>query len=433
MTSFDNDIHIWAIISRYNPNFSGAAIQAHRILTELANQGFTVTVLTPGNDDASYLRGKEIKRDVVSIRYISRIPSISWNFLAKFTMFYKIIYYFYGLLVKLSQEIIYGWIIWRNGKRNDIVQVYSIDEFSWIPTWLARLKGMHPVVQMNLLGSDDPGAIVERMRRGNIIVGLKLKTFHLAEAVIGLSTALTNSYRSVGLNPAKILRIPNGVDLQTFRPIKSDGRVALRKDLGFRVDRRYILFVGDALYRKGIDVLIKAFIRVTRQFDDVELIIIGRHKGGYQTDFMVLKNKQLVDGLKGELSRVGLASRVHWVGLVDNVDKYLQAVDIFCFPTRREGLPNVVAEAMALGLPVVLSRVEGITTDFFKSVDEGVLVTGYDPDDYASVFTKLLNNPSMAKAMGNAARLRVVSDFDLVHITRRYAQLYKGLAGVASI
>ncbi len=120
---------------------------------------------------------------------------------------------------------------------------------------------------------------------------------------------------------------------------------------------------------------------------------------------------------------------MHWAGEADNVHQYLQAADIFCFPTQREGLPNAVAEAMATGLPAVVARLEGVTTDMIRSEGEGILITGHDPTTYAGALLKLLKDPDTARTMGNSARARAASEFNLEVIGQRYAQLYRELAG----
>ena len=106
---------------------------------------------------------------------------------------------------------------------------------------------------------------------------------------------------------------------------------------------------------------------------------------------------------------------------------YLVAADLFFFPTRREGLPNAVAEAMASGLPVVASRLEGITTDLIDDGIEGRLINGHDPHDYAEALNQLLAEPDRMRQMGQAARARIERDYDLNHVVQRYVRVYDGL------
>ena len=85
---------------------------------------------------------------------------------------------------------------------------------------------------------------------------------------------------------------------------------------------------------------------------------------------------------------------------------------------------------MATGLPVVAARLEGVTTDMIRSNDEGTLITGHDPNTYANALLQLLKDPVRAGNMGNAARARSASEFNLEVIMERFARLYRELAGV---
>ena len=286
---------------------------------------------------------------------------------------------------------------------------------------------MHPVIRMTLVGSpDDPSSFQGGVR--NTLRILKLEPFRRADAIVSISSALTNSCRSAGLDPNAVILIPNGVDLELFHPLNGSEKRNLRRALGLNPDPRYIVFVGRCSFRKGIDILVKAFIQVARRHSDVETLIIGpvddSHIIGHHS-----KRQNLLDNLKLELDRTGYSSRVHWVGTVENAHQYLQAADIFCLPTRREGLPNAIVEAMAVGLPVVAARLEGITTDIIPSEREGMLINGHNPDDYAGALLQLLSDPGRARSMGRLARARAVSAFSLDLAETRYAQLYRRLAG----
>ena len=107
----------------------------------------------------------------------------------------------------------------------------------------------------------------------------------------------------------------------------------------------------------------------------------------------------------------------------------MRAADVFCLPTRREGFGIVIIEAMAAGLPVVVSRLEGVTTDIARADRDGILITGHNPDDYAEALLRLRQDKAEAKAMGRAARKRAMSEFSLERIVNRYSQLYSELAG----
>ena len=421
MVDHNRNIHIWEISRLYFPNFSGAAIQAHQVFRKLVLQGFSVTVLTEGNLDSTSLRGQQTRRDGICIRYLRTLRHEKWESVDEARTFRKILPYFKAQLANLSFGILTAWTLWQEAKPNDIVRVDSPDPYSFLPVWVAKLKGMHPALDLTLLNHDDPMAIKDHWNKLLVVSGLE--PFWRAEAITGHSSAQIQSCLSVGLDQRKVTQIRYAADLRKFRQVNDRERTIIRQKLGLKPDGHFIVFVGSAIARKGLDVLISAFQIVHSQFSDTELLIVGPY------DFSDPAYK-LASDLKDELKATDISSCVHWIGRVDNVHDYMIASDIFCFPTRCEGLPIVVIEACAAGLPIVVSRLEGVTTDIIPSDREGSLITGHNPDDYAEALMHFLRDPSMAKAKGNAARERVINEFSLEHIVERYAQLYRELAGV---
>ena len=415
---------VWGLFKLYYPNYAGGATQGHRVLSGLAAQGFSVQVITAANHAAKGLAGQEIKLDGVIIRYLHVVRYRDWKFLSRMPFLRKLASYFNSMASSFSLSLGSAWLLWREGHPGEIVQLYSCNQFSFLVVWLARLRGMHPVIRMTLVDSgDDPGAFRGKAR---LVQGLlTVEAFHRAEAIVSISSALTENCRSRGLD--KIYQIPNGVDLEVYHPLNGTERAVLRTNLVLRPDHRHIAFVGMALHRKGIDVLIDAFIQVAKRISDVDLLIIGpcEPEECAQHD---PKRPRLVTDLQRELKKTGISSRAHWSGSVDNVHEFLQVADVFCLPTRREGLPNSVIEAMACGLPCVVSRLEGVTTDIISSEREGVLISGHNPQDYADAILYLLNNPARAHEMGQAARQRAVEEFSLKNTTYQYAQLYQNLS-----
>jgi glycosyltransferase involved in cell wall biosynthesis len=331
------------------------------------------------------------------------------------------------LISNLSQSLQSVWILLRRGRPGDIVQLYSCNEFSFLVTSLARVRGMHPVMRMTLIGFDDPTSIAQHPSRWRRT--LKLRAFRQAEAMIGCSTAQVDSARSAGFGGERVVRIPGGVDLVEYFPVGASERSRLCESLHLNERKRYIIFVGSAIRRKGIDVLVRAFVSVARQLEDVDLLVVGPSDFG-DSGRNAPARQELITQLKRELTEAGVASRVHWTGCVDNVHQHLQISSAFCFPTRREGFGHVTAEAMAVGLPVVVSRLNGVTTDLVCTDEVGMLIAGHQSIDYADALLGLLMDPARARRMGAAARARAVSEYDLEIAVQRYARLYQRLAGV---
>jgi glycosyltransferase involved in cell wall biosynthesis len=424
MTNSREVTRVWTLFRHYPPNFSGAAIQAHQIFERLVNQGFAVTVLAAGDQAASDLRGRVIERNGIAIRYLPILRTRDWSSLAGLPLLRKLIVLVNSLASSFSLATRSAWLLWQEGHADDVVQLYGCSEFSFIPVWVARLRGMHPAIQMTLLGSDDPGSVKGGPK--NFFGTLKLEAFRKSEKIIGYSSAQVRSCESAGFDPGKVVRIPGGADLELFHPVSKEQQATLRARLGLELTQRYIVFVGAAVFRKGIDVMIDAFIKVAKDLHDVQLLVVGPSDFTDLTRYIPVR-QELLDELKEKLTNRGLAARTHWLGDVDNVHEYLQAADIFCLPTRREGFGIVIAEAMATALPVVVQRLEGVTTDLIVTGSNGILIESHDSDDYAEALLELLRDPVQASELAVAARKRAESDFDLQAITERFALLYREL------
>ncbi|WP_372717001.1 glycosyltransferase [Novipirellula sp.] len=138
--------------------------------------------------------------------------------------------------------------------------------------------------------------------------------------------------------------IPNGIDLRDL-PVADPQRVkAMRERFGIK-GRKVILFLGRLHYKKGLDVLAAAFLKVARKHDDVSLLVVGPD-GGARGEF------------ESEIVKSQLHERVHIVGPLFGADKYdaLWLADLFCLPSRQEGFSIAILEAIACGLPVVISQ-----------------------------------------------------------------------------
>jgi glycosyltransferase involved in cell wall biosynthesis len=142
--------------------------------------------------------------------------------------------------------------------------------------------------------------------------------------------------------------VPNGVDTARFRPAAADARAALRRALGFTDDEFVLLYTGRFVSVKGVDVLLAALeaLRTSGSLTRVRVCLVG--SGELQMDDA---------GHLLRLENVPLAAHVTVCPPTADVAPYLQAVDAFVFPSRREGMPNSVLEAIAAGLPCVLSNI----------------------------------------------------------------------------
>ncbi|MFA7297466.1 MAG: glycosyltransferase [Dehalococcoidia bacterium] len=192
--------------------------------------------------------------------------------------------------------------------------------------------------------------------------------------------------------PAKVAVIPLGVDLERFHP---GDRAQARATLGLDPAERIVLAVGRIEPLKGFDILVRAMAEMTER-DGVRLILVGGDERASAEQARLLAVAE----------EVGVASRVTLVGAVphERLALYYQAADAVAVPSFYESFGLVAVEAMASGVPVVASRVGGLTSTIADG-RTGYLIAWRCPGPFAERLDLLLGNSALRDALGaNAAR-----------------------------
>lgn len=242
------------------------------------------------------------------------------------------------------------------------------------------------------------------------------------DCVVASSGMMRDELRRLGVE-TRIEVIHNGVDLQRYRPAANPAeRFGIRRDLGIPDDAIVLLFVGPIEPRKGADLLAEAWARFASRSPRSHLVLVGPRHDISNPD---LRTFRLT--FEGWLEASGATDRVHLVGLVTNVEDYMRAADIFVFPSRREGMPNVVPEAMASGLALVMTPFHGLSADLGDPSVHFVLAR-FDARDLAAQISRLVDDDARRLALGNAARRFAGTDMDVERSLDRYADLYRSLA-----
>jgi glycosyltransferase involved in cell wall biosynthesis len=230
--------------------------------------------------------------------------------------------------------------------------------------------------------------------------------FRLFDRYFAISEALATSYERMGFPKEKLWRLAKGVDTSRYAPPGDKGPI--RRDLGLPENKPLVCFVGAVMVRKGVDVLIDAWKRVTEQDSEAVLVVVGPDTfDEAQTHLMEFVNQTK------ELVRETLEGRVIFTGMTDKVENYLKASDIFVFPSRAEGMPASPLEALSCGLPCVLARMEGITEQVIEDGKSGIIVPQNDAGALTEALRSLLGNPERAAELGANARERALKLFSV--------------------
>lgn len=212
-----------------------------------------------------------------------------------------------------------------------------------------------------------------------------------------------------------MVRIAPGINTEHFAPINDGGKLKRELDLD---GKRVIVSVGRLVHRKGQDTLVEALPKILKSYPDAHLLFVGV---GPHLAYIHKRAVQL--GVLGSISFVG---RVQYREL----PQFISVGEIFAMPSRSrlaglevEGLGIVYLEASACGLPVV-GGLSGGAPDALLEGETGFAVDGRDPDSVAGAIIKLLDDPAMAKKMGERGRQWIIDEWEWRHWSGKFNQLF---------
>lgn len=225
------------------------------------------------------------------------------------------------------------------------------------------------------------------------------------------SQAIADSYcRAYRLDPECVTVIPRGRDPAFFERVDPESVAAVRRELELSPEHPVVLDVARLWHWKGQSDLVEAWPRVLRELPEIRLVLVGNGPDRYRLERLV--------------RTLDLEDRVRFAGYRNDVPALLALADVFAFPSRYEGLPGAVVEALFAGLPVVLSDIP-VHREMVEDGVSGVLVPPGDPDAWATALVDLLRNPATATRLGDAGRRRAHERFHVDDVARRHEDVYR--------
>ncbi len=207
------------------------------------------------------------------------------------------------------------------------------------------------------------------------------------------------------LPAARVVPLPNPLDVEAI--------LARARGPGPRGPEGLprVVAMGRMTPQKGFDLLLRA---VARLETPCRVAVLGEGSG--------------LGGLAALAAELGLTDRVEFPGFLENPYPVLAAAAVFALPSRYEGFPNALVEAMALGLPCVAARCPTGPEEIITDGVDGLLVPMEDPDALAAAIGRLLADPALQARLGEAAARRA-RDFDLPVVVQRFEALFEEVAG----
>ena len=303
--------------------------------------------------------------------------------------------------------------------RAQVVQLLNLNLSAAPAIRRLRRGGVPTVFSATLLGalSDFPAKrMLQRIHR-RLPLGL-------VDVLVVSSRAMKRRFEELG-GHSRIEIIPNGVDTERFRPPRDlDEKAALRRKLGLDPGWTVLISVGPVIPRKGADAVIEAFVSIAKEHPQARLIMAGPRYDQARPEL-----KTFGDRLQRALAQLPHPDQVLFTGAIKNVDEYLRCADGLIFPSRREGMPNVPPEAMATGLPAILTPFEGLPEEFGLAGREYIL-SSWERRRLATDISSLLSSPELRRILGEAGRRHATKALALDRSLDSYAALYRSLACV---
>ena len=276
---------------------------------------------------------------------------------------------------------------------------------------LHGLSGFYPTVLLSLaaeqMGIPSVVKIVAHdteVKRPESIRGfhrvIRQKLMRRISAFVAISDEIANSLHDLGIHPDRIHRIPNGVDTELFFP----------RERGFpQSNTKKILFAGGLVRRKRPHLLLQALSHLN-ETESVETIFAGpAHEAEYFQEMQRMAE------------HLGLAGRVHWPGFVHDMPKLMRESDVVCLPSEGEGMANIVLEAMASGVPFVVTPCSGMNELVRLG---GGLMAEPDPKDLASKIEDALRN---RKTLGERGRVIATNRFSSGTVMKAHLSVFNSL------
>ena len=228
---------------------------------------------------------------------------------------------------------------------------------------------------------------------------------------------MRNTYSDLLRIPKEdIVVIPGYVDTELFRPKDS---LKLRRQLGCSSQDFVYIYVGRLSEQKGISMLLHAFSEAKAINPEIKLLIIGGHPSDTELGRLRIKYYKTLS------KRLDIIDEVHFTGSIPNreIPNYMSASDALVLPSKLEGFPRVIIEAMACGIPVIASNSRG-NSEIVVDEHTGILLDMASKSELVKGLVRLSENAAIS-TMGEAARKRVLEQYSIPIVANKYKQLFE--------
>ena len=258
------------------------------------------------------------------------------------------------------------------------------------------------------------GLLFQEKNRSRYLEQLAIRNVRVVSAV---SEQVASEYSKLLRWNKKVEIIPNGVPPISRHP---NLRSILRAKMGLSEDVLVLLAVGNINPEKGYEDLLEA-VSLVREEDICQrfVVLVAGSKS----------NDTYWQALCEHMKRLNLTDKVRFLGCRNDTEALYSAADIFILPSRKEGLPMVLLEAMSAGLPIIATDVGGVS-EAIRDGESGLLIPPESPQVMAKAMIKLANDKSMRDSLSQAARARFEERYDISRMVNQYDRLFRDIIGL---
>jgi len=385
----------------YYPVVGGGETQARLLAEGLTSSGLPVVVVTRRSDDS--LR----KTEVIGPVTVHRLSPVGRGQLKKWGLIFTVI----PTLVRLRRQY-------------DVLFVSGFRIVGATAVLVGKLFGKPCVLKADSQGEMSGeffraglGAfgLSWAWRPFRVLLRLRNLVLRRAEAFVAITSDGARELADGGVAVDAVRMIPNSVDTARFCPVNERQKISLRQKLEIPLASRVFTYTGRLVSYKGLPLLLRAWEAIHHRHANVTLLLVGT--GG-------LDIHNCETDLRQYVSAQDLGRTVRFAGEVQNVNEYLQASDVFVFPTENDAFPSSLVEAMSCGLPVIATPVGAISTIVNPDVS-GILVPAGDCQQLQDALERLVVDVSLASRLGGHARLSVKEKYSAATVSGSYIDLFR--------
>jgi len=374
---------VWMVTERYIPIWGGAENQLRQLIPHLVNNGVEVEVIT--RRWHVWMARKDVV-DTIAVRRLG-VPGTS--------VFSTIVF-----IASLLFHLLFA------SRNVQVFHSHGAVRIGALCALAARITGKKNVAKIATAGRIPQLA---KSKIGRLII----KLFLQSDAIICMTDEIERELQEVSSSRDKLFRICNAVDCERFTAYPATCRQDFLRQHSVQEKSLLVVFCSRLVFRKGLDILLTAWPEVLKRYPSMYLVVVG--SGDDQQDSIESAMREKVASEE--------IQHVLFLGETPEPEKYLGVADIFVFPSRQEGFPNALMEALATGLPTVASRIGGVLP-MIDDGQNGLLFESDNAQDLAEKIYCLAGNDRLRRLLGEEARRVMRIKYSFEKIAGEYSALY---------